>query len=93
MFPAPPAPPRHQVVTALISQPVHDPEEEQDCQREQFIEVQGRTEHDDDKEEVEELLLGFVQHVLLSDQQKSSYFKFDSAYRIEKDPDQNISQL
>ena len=36
-----PTPPGNEVVTALVGQPVDDPEEEEDGQREQLVEVEG----------------------------------------------------
>ena len=35
------APPGYEVVTALVGQPVDDPEEEEDGQGEQLVEVEG----------------------------------------------------
>lgn len=59
-----PRAPADQVVTALVNEPVDDPEAKEDREGDEFVDVEGRFEDQCKEEEVEDLLLGLVHYVL-----------------------------
>ena len=54
----------YQIVAAFVDQPVDDAEEEQDGETKHLVNVEGVAKHDGEEQELEDLLLWLVHHVL-----------------------------
>jgi hypothetical protein len=54
----------NEIVTALVNEPVEHPEEKEDCQGYEFVNIKGAPQNQSQKQKMKNLLLRFVHYVL-----------------------------